>query len=463
MEFFPLFIKLRDLPVVIAGGGAVAARKVRVLQHTGAHIKVVAPKVRDDIRLLTKHRTLSWVEREFQDRDIEGAALVIAATRSRGINRHIVELCQGKDIHVNSVDGDDGDVIFPALIRRDPLQVAVSTQGCSPALSRLLRGYLSGCLPDRYAQMARLSGRYRERAAQVFPDVGARRRFWDTVVKGSVASMLFAGREQAAERELLRLLKHPADLDRETGEVYLVGAGPGDPDLLTFKALRLMQQADIVVYDRLVSREIMELLPADAEKIYVGKERSRHTLPQEGINELLVRHARAGLRVLRFKGGDPFIFGRGGEEIETLLEEHIPFQIVPGITAASGCAAYAGIPLTHRDFAHTCVFSTGHLRDGEVDLDWKMLTRPRQTLVFYMGLQGLERICAQLISHGLPTSTPAALITRGTMPVQKVLVGRLDNLVRLVEDSEIKPPSLLIIGQVVQLHDKLHWYYGDDT
>ena len=272
--------------------------------------------------------------------------------------------------------------------------------------------------------------------------------------------MVFARRHAAAERELLRLLANSETLVDDTGEVYLVGAGPGDPDLLTFKALRLMQQADIVVYDRLVSAEIMALLPVGVEKIYAGKQRSCHTIPQEGINDLLVNLAREGRRVLRLKGGDPFIFGRGGDEIETLLEKRVPFQIVPGITAASGCAAYAGIPLTHRDFAHTCVFATGHLRDSNVDLDWEALAHAQQTLIFYMGLQGLERICLQLVAHGLSADTPAALITHGTLPQQRVVVGNLGNITRLVEASNVTPPTLLVVGKVVNLHKKLSWYRG---
>ncbi len=458
MEFFPIFVKLRGRAVVVVGGGAVATRKVRVLLRAGACVKVVAVRASDAIRLLTKQQTVTLIERGFEDCDVAGAALVVAATDDAEVNRRIVELCRARDIRVNNVNAADGDVIFPSLIQRDPVQVAVSTGGDSPTLARLLRGYLENCMPQAYAQLAHLSGKYRERAREAYPDPATRKQFWERVLIGPPASMAFAGHAEAAERELLCLLEHPDALAHQIGEVYLVGAGPGDPDLLTFKALRLMQQADVVLYDRLVSPEIMALLPAGAEKIYAGKERSNHAMPQESINETLVRRAHEGHRVLRLKGGDPFIFGRGGEEIETLLEEHVPFQIVPGITAASGCAAYAGIPLTHRDFAHTCVFATGHLRDGDVDLDWKALARPRQTLVFYMGLQGLERICGQLVAHGLPASTPAALVTRGTTPAQKVLVGSLDDLVRQVSGGDVKPPTLVIIGKVVSLHDKLHWY-----
>ncbi len=462
MEFFPLFVKLRGRPVVVVGGGAVAARKVQALLRAGARVKVVAVRLQDQLRLLIKRQTVTLVERGFEDRDVEGASLVVAATDDAELNRRVVALCRKRDIRVNNVDAGDGesagDVIFPSLVRRGSLQLAVSTGGDSPLLARLLRTYLEGCTPEAYSQLARLGGKYRGRVKAVCPDPQKRRRFWERALTGRVAAMAFAGHAEAAEREMARLVEDPEAALRETGEVYLVGAGPGDPELLTFKALRLMQQADVVVYDRLVSPEIMALLPAGVERIYAGKEHSRHTMPQESINELLVRRALEGGRVLRLKGGDPFVFGRGGEEIETLFENHVPFQIVPGITAASGCAAYAGIPLTHRDFAHTCVFATGHLRDGDVDLDWKMLARPKQTLIFYMGLQRLEHICSQLVAHGLSANTPAALITHGTMPSQKVVVGDLGGLAEQVVASAIKPPTLVVVGKVVGLHRKLRWY-----
>ena len=459
VEFSPLFIKLRKRPVVAVGGGEVVLRKVRRLLHAGARIKVVAPRVHAALRLSARQNVLTLVEREFEDKDIEGAFLVIAATDSTQVNRHVVGLCRARGIHVNSADfAAEGDVILPSLIQRDAVQVALATGGSSPTLTRLLHGYLENCIPDAYAQLASLGGKYRARAREAYPDFDRRRKFWTKVFTGSVASLVFARRGDAAERELLRLLDAPATFAEDIGEVYLVGAGPGAADLLTFKALRLMQQADVVVYDRLVSPEIMALLPSSAERIYAGKQRSCHAIAQENINDLLVNLARRGHRVLRLKGGDPFIFGRGGEEIATLLEERVPFQIVPGITAASGCAAYAGIPLTHRDFAHTCIFAAGHLRDDGADLDWQALARKQQTLIFYMSLQGLERICLRLVEHGLPADTPAALIAHGTLPEQKVITGTLENLAGLVEASEVTPPTLLIVGRVVCLRNRLNWY-----
>ena len=459
VEFSPLFVKLRGRPVVVVGGGEITLRKVRRLLRAGARIKVVAPRVHDALRLLARQNVLVLVEREFKDEDIEGAFLVIAATDSTTVNRSVVELCRRRKIHVNSADdAAEGDVILPSLIRRDAVQVALATGGSSPTLTRLLHRYLENCIPDAYAQLANLGGKYRARAREAYPDFDRRRKFWEKVFTGSVAALVFARREDAAERELLRLLEAPETLTEDVGEVYLVGAGPGAVDLLTFKALRLMQQADVVVYDRLVSPEIMALLPSSAEKIYAGKQRSCHAIAQENINDLLVKLARRGHRVLRLKGGDPFIFGRGGEEIETLLEERVAFEIVPGITAASGCAAYAGIPLTHRDFAHTCIFAAGHLRDDGADLDWQALARERQTLIFYMSLQGLGRICRKLVEHGLPADTPAALIAHGTLPEQEVIAGTLENLSDRVEAAEVTAPTLLIVGKVVSLRGRLNWY-----
>ena len=283
-----------------------------------------------------------------------------------------------------------------------------------------------------------------------------RRRFWEAVLSGPIAEQVLDGREEEADQTLRQELE--CGQIPGTGEVYLVGAGPGDPDLLTFRALRLIQQADVVVYDRLVSGPIMALLRKDIEKIYAGKERAQHTIEQESINALLVRLAREGKRVLRLKGGDPLVFGRGGEEIATLLEEDIAFQIVPGITAANGCASYAGIPLTHRDYAQACIFVTGHLKDGSVNLNWDMLAHPRQTLVFYMGLAGCQEICRQLIRHGLGAGTPAALIARGTTPEQRVLAGTLEDLPKLVQSQNVEPPTLIIVGEVVRLREQLRWY-----
>ena len=290
-----------------------------------------------------------------------------------------------------------------------------------------------------------------------FLKISDRRKFWEVFLDGPVSEMVLSGHIDKAKKALDESLKENKFLEK-TGEVYLVGAGPGDPELLSFKALRLMQKADIVIYDRLVSRPIMNLIRQDAEKIYVGKQRADHAMPQENINQLLARLALEGKKVLRLKGGDPFIFGRGGEEIESLIKDDIPFQIVPGITAASGCASYAGIPLTHRDYSQACIFVTGHLRDGTVNLNWEMLAHEKQTLIFYMGMHGSKIICEELIKHGLSDETPAALIVKGTTEDQEVIIGNLKNMPEIIMDRKIVPPTLLIIGDVVKLHNKLKWF-----
>ena len=313
-------------------------------------------------------------------------------------------------------------------------------------------------IPASYGKLAQLLNQFREQVKKRFATTTERRRFWEKILQGPVTEYMFAGQEKQATHFLQKAISSGQSFISGDGEVYLIGAGPGDPDLLTFRALRLLQQADVVVYDRLVSQPILEMARRDADKIYVGKQKSDHTLPQEGINTLLVNLAKQGKRVVRLKGGDPFIFGRGGEEIETLMDTGVSFQVVPGITAASGCAAYAGIPLTHRDFAQSVVFATGHLKNGSIDLNWKALAQPTQTVVFYMGLTGLEIICQQLIAHGLPGDTPAALVERGTTHEQQVHISCLNNLADLVKQIEIKPPTLIIVGNVVKLHEKLSWF-----
>jgi uroporphyrin-III C-methyltransferase/precorrin-2 dehydrogenase/sirohydrochlorin ferrochelatase len=455
MDFLPLFHKLQGRVVLVVGGGEVALRKARLLSDAGGQLRVVAPEVRDELTALAGEGRVHL--RGYESADLQGVALVVAATDDEPLNARISAEAQALGIPVNVVDAPAlCSVIFPAIVDRSPLIVAVTSGGDAPVLARLIRAKIETWIPSTYGQLASLAKKFRERVKQLFPDVQQRRVFWEDVFQGQIAESVFAGKLGEGERLLEAKIVGAAP--RALGEVYLVGAGPGDPDLLTFRALRLMQQADVVLYDRLVAPAIIELCRRDAERIYVGKRRAEHAVPQEEINKLLVDLAKQGKRVLRLKGGDPFIFGRGGEEIEQLAAEGIPFQVVPGITAASGCAAYAGIPLTHRDHAQSVRFVTGHLKDGSTDLPWTDLVAPGQTLVFYMGLVGLPQICQALIDHGRAADTPAALVQQGTTQNQRVFTGTLANLPQLVAEHEVHAPTLVIVGEVVTLREKLAWF-----
>jgi uroporphyrin-III C-methyltransferase/precorrin-2 dehydrogenase/sirohydrochlorin ferrochelatase len=462
MEFLPIFLNVRAQPCLVVGGGDVAARKVELLLRAQASITVVSPELCTALSNLHKEGKLTHVVASFRDDQITDQRVVIAATDDEAVNRTVAQAAQRKNIPVNVVDRPElCSFIMPAIIDRSPVIVAVSSGGASPVLARLLRARLESLVPAAYGRLATLVSSFRDKVKAHFAPGADRRVFWERVLQGSVAELVYAGRDAEARVALEKQLAS-TQAGIAQGEVYLVGGGPGDPDLLTFRALRLMQQADVVVYDRLVSKQVLELVRRDAEKLYAGKERDNHAIPQEDINQLLVRLAKEGKRVLRLKGGDPFIFGRGGEEIETLAAEGIPFQVVPGITAAAGCAAYSGIPLTHRDYSQAVVFVTGHLQDGTVNLNWKALAQPNQTVVFYMGLHGVPAICAGLTSHGMPASTPVALVQQGTTPNQRVFVSTLADLPELVQKESIKPPTLIIVGEVVQLQEKLSWFRPAD-
>lgn len=459
MEFLPLFHKLQGSHVLVVGGGEIALRKSRLLVDAGALIRVVAPAVESQLDSLATGSGGSVHLRGYQESDLDGCQLIIAATDDQALNAQVSADAKRRGMPVNVVDAPAlCSVIFPAIVDRSPLVVAVSSGGDAPVLARLIRAKLETWIPSTYGELAGLAARFRNRVKQLYPDVTQRRAFWEEVFQGPIADRQLAG--QGAEAERLLEAKVNGAPPHAPGEVYLVGAGPGDPDLLTFKALRLMQQADVVLYDRLVAPAIIELCRRDAERIYVGKRRADHAVPQEQINQQLVDLAKQGKRVLRLKGGDPFIFGRGGEEIEELAAHGIPFQVVPGITAASGCSAYAGIPLTHRDYAQSVRFVTGHLKNNTSDLPWQDLVAPAQTVVFYMGLIGLPIICEQMIKHGRGADTPAALIQQGTTVNQRVFTGTLANLPQLVAEHEVHAPTLVIVGEVVKLRDQLKWFEG---
>ncbi|MBL78629.1 MAG: uroporphyrinogen-III C-methyltransferase [Nitrosomonadaceae bacterium] len=458
MDFLPIFINIRDRNCLVVGGGKIAARKIDLLLNTGACITVVAPDINKELLKKANQGVFIYRAESFTPDHIKNVSLVIAATNNLRINKEVSETAQKLGIPVNVVDNLDlCSFIVPSILNRSPVLIAVSSSGKSPVLARLLRAHLETIIPEAYGRIATYAANFRERVKQHFSYPERRRLFWEKELQGPFVDMVLAGKDEAAQNYLEQSLCNETD-ETPTGEVYLVGAGPGNPDLLTFRAMRLMQQADVVVYDRLVSPEILNMVRQDAERIYAGKEHRNHSMSQESINELLVRLAKENKRVLRLKGGDPFIFGRGGEEIESLANFGIPFQVVPGITAASGVAAYAGIPLTHRDYAQSCIFVTGHLKNNNVDLDWPALVKPNQTIVIYMGLLGLSVLCNNLISNGLPERTPAAIIQQGTTRNQRVLIGSLDTLPGLAHSSNLTPPTLIIIGEVVNLHQSLTWF-----
>ncbi|MCP4075454.1 MAG: uroporphyrinogen-III C-methyltransferase [Gammaproteobacteria bacterium] len=459
MNYLPIFYELKEKVCTIVGAGGIASRKADLLLMAGAQVTVISPVLGDEMSRFNEAGKIQWIDRPFQDGDLTDSFLVIAATSEKPVNEQVAAEALELKIPCNVVDNPDMcSFIMPSIINRDPVQIAVSTGGASPVLARLIRTNLESCTPSAYGKLATLVDHYRNDVKKTFPKVEERRKFWESILEGPVSEHVFAGRNDDA-RQLLEKLIGEANADPGyKGEVFLVGAGPGDPDLLTFRALRLMQKADVIVYDRLVSDPIMDLVRRDAERIYAGKERSNHAIPQENINQLLVRLAKEGKRVLRLKGGDNFIFGRGGEEIAELIDEDIPFQVVPGITAASGCTTYAGIPLTHRDYAQACIFVTGHLKDGTSDLNWEMLSHKNQTVVFYMGLNNVQSLCDQLKKYGRDAKTPAALIEKGTTPDQRVFIGDLDTLAGLVQKNNVKAPTLIVVGEVVELHNKLRWF-----
>ncbi len=460
MDYLPIFVNLKGQDCLVVGAGDIAARKIDCLARAGAKITVIAKKISPIVADMETTHSLTVLQKPFLPEDLHDFRLVVSATNDDETNRLVAKTAGQQKILVNVVDNPElCSFILPAIIDRSPIIAAVSSSGAAPVLARLLRAKIESLIPPSYGRLAALAGKFRQPVQQHIKNPSQRRVFWEQILQGSVAELVFSGNDEQAEQQLQQQLSNKENTPA-VGEVYLIGAGPGAADLLTFRALRLLQQADVVVYDHLVSPEIIDLARRDSEKIYVGKQRKNHTLPQESINILLADLAKEGKRVARLKGGDPFIFGRGGEEIETLMQQGIAFQVVPGITAASGCAAYAGIPLTHRDHAQSCTFVTGHLRDDSIHLNWTQLAAPQQTIVIYMGLVGLEKICQSLIAHGSPENLPCALVQQGTTHNQRVIIGTLATLPTQVAELDIKPPTLIIIGTVVTLHEQLRWFEG---
>src|ERR1700728_3815103 len=428
MRHLPIFLELGGKAAIVIGGGAVAARRAEHLIRAGARVTTFATALTDDFRELLDAPNFRHTARDAKPEDFEGAAVCFVALEDERLSAEAWAAAKRAGAWVNVADRPQFcDFIMPAIIDRHPLVIAISTGGASPVLGRMLKARLESLIPAAYGRLADLMGGFRDAVGKAIASPIQRRRFWETVLEGP------------------------------RGEVYLVGAGPGDPDLLTFRALRLMQKADVVLYDRLTDQHVMNLVRREAERIYVGKQPEDHELPQGEISALLVKLAKQGKRVLRLKGGDPFVFGRGGEEIEALAAEGIPFQVCPGITAAIGAAAYAGIPLTHRDHAQACVFVTGHGKDGKIDLDWTALLQPRQTVAIYMGLRNVEALTGEFVARGADTDLPAAIIDNATRPNQQVVVGTLGTLAAKARAAELSGPSISIVGTLVPLREALDW------
>ena len=453
MDYLPVFADLTGRPVLVVGGGDIAARKINLLRRSGAVIHVVTRQLCNELQELHQRQDIHWLATAFTEQQLDRVFLVIAATDDPGLNQRIYDAAEQRQKLVNVVDDQARcTFIFPSIVDRSPLVVAISSGGKAPVLARFWREKLEALLPSSLGNIARIAGQWRDRVKQQLPGVKQRRYYWERLFSGRFSALVAAGRiteaEQLAEQEL-----HHRESPK--GEIYLVGAGPGDPGLLTLRGLQVLQLADVVLYDHLVSEQVLDLCRRDADRICVGKRAGAHLVIQEETNQLLVSHALQGKRVVRLKGGDPFIFGRGGEELQVAAAAGIPFQVVPGITAASGATAYAGIPLTHREHSQSVLFITGHCRPGN-ELDWPSLARARQTLAIYMGAVNAATISSQLIAHGRDGTTPVAIISRGTRADQQIIKGTLAELESLAQQAP--SPALLVIGEVVLLQDQLAWF-----
>jgi uroporphyrin-III C-methyltransferase/precorrin-2 dehydrogenase/sirohydrochlorin ferrochelatase len=464
MNYFPVFFDLTAQKVLVVGAGEVALRKVDLLMRSGASVSVVAPQVHPELERRAGDGSIQLAVREFVPEDLAGARLVIVATSHRALNRWIANLSESRAIPVNVVDDREASrFIVPAIIDRDPVLIGVATSGTSPVLARRLRERLEALIPKRIGAAALWLRSLRTAAKRQLRDIDARRRYFESLIDGPAMHRFIEGDEQGARRIAQQLLATRSAIPAAAGDVTLVGAGPGDAELLTLKALRALQDADVILHDRLVSAAVLDMARRDAMRVCVGKSAGSQGSTQEEINELLIRHASAGKRVVRLKGGDPFIFGRGGEELEALARARINFSVIPGITAAAGCAAYAGIPLTHRDHAHTVSFVTGHADKSGKEPDWRALAAAGHTAVFYMGLARLGHIVARMIEHGASPDLPATIIAQGTLPQQRVIAATLATLAAAAARVELESPVLLVVGEVAALHESLGWFGGDQA
>ena len=459
MIYFPAFFNLDGQKVLIVGGGEVALRKAALLERTGAVITVVAPQIAPELMQRAAAGALQLAIREFSPGDLDGMRLVIVATSRRAVNRWIATLSEARNIPVNVVDDAQASrFIVPAIIDRDPVLVAISTGGTSPVLARRLRERLEALIPTRIGEFAIWLKALRDVARRTLRDSAERRRFFEAIVDGAAARRFIDGDSRGALGIARRLLASTGAGPRAAGEVTLVGAGPGDPELLTLKALRALQDADVILHDRLVPAAVLDLSRRDALRISVGKAAGHVGSTQEEINALLIDHAGRGSRVVRLKGGDPFIFGRGGEELQALAAARISFSVVPGVTAATGCAAYAGIPLTHRDHAHSVTFVAGHAHGEGKEPDWRALAAQGGTAVFYMGLARLDHIVGRLLEHGAEAARPAGIVAQGTTPDQRVITATLATIGDASRGAKLESPALLVVGDVVALHSSLAWF-----
>ena len=457
MESFPIFINLKEKPVTIIGGGDIALRKVKLLIKADPKITVISKVVCSDLKELMKQHDHKIVIKSFQESDLKTPVLIIAATNNPKLNKRISTYAQQNNILINVVDQPKlCTFTMGSIVERDSLVISISSGGKAPVLVRNIREKIETVIPQSYAELVRFSGSLRSVIKKKIQSGVKRRIFWEEFFNSDYIQKFILNPKKLNLKVFNKILSSMKN--KKTGEVYLVGAGPGERDLLTIRALHLMQKCDICIYDNLVSKDILELVRRDADLVYAGKKKDQHTLSQDKINSLLIKFAKQGKRVLRLKGGDPFIFGRGGEEIESLMKHKILFQVVPGITAASGVASYSGIPLTHRDHAQSCLFLTGHLKDGVIDFDWPKLIIENQTLVVYMGLLSLSELVDNLVKHGMIKKMPIAIIESGTTSHQRVVTGVLSNIKLKVSKSKIKSPALIIIGSVVTLRNKLNWF-----
>ncbi|URJ31922.1 siroheme synthase CysG [Blochmannia endosymbiont of Camponotus modoc] len=459
MEYLPIFIDLKNRPVLVVGGGTVAARKIQMLQRAGATITIVAPALCTELKKFLITQNISWISKNFQPIMLDKVILVIVATNDSKLNTLIYQNAEKHNILINTVDDKNKcSFIFPAIVDRNPILIGISSCGKAPILVRILREKLELLLPQSLGFVAKLAGAWRNQVKQHIIDTVLRRQFWEKIFyNGHVATLIERGRPKEANKVFNYALNNSGNnKNNKKGHVTLVGAGPGDIGLLTIRGLQVIQQADIILYDYLINSDILDLARRDADKICVGKRVGNRLISQKKLNQFIIQLAQQGNKVVRLKGGDPFIFGRGGEELQAISAAGISFQVVPGITAGIGVAAYSGIPLTHRKYAHSVIFITGHNTSGNNQFNWNSLSNNQQTLVIYMGKINAISIRNNLIIHGRDMHTPVAVISRGTYQDQKILIGTLIELEKLAQMADY--PALLVIGDVVSLHSKINWF-----